>query len=190
MSRPNDQDTHAETRKGCEIRFMVDDSKPTDDFDNHWAVTMYNGKQGSWVPVIPRHWHKHHDEYMTVSAGRVEFTLDSKTVIQTPEMGVLHIPRLHVHGIKFFAGEAATFAERTDPPQTTKQDFFEDIFEAGQPTFAGSMRAFYDGDTYLECPGGFRIVDEVVTTVIGGLMKYLYPRKTAVMPSTGVTALT
>ncbi|KAK5136022.1 hypothetical protein LTR08_004276 [Meristemomyces frigidus] len=175
---------------GCAIRFMVDDTKPTNTTDHHWAETSYDGKLDSWIPDIPRHWHKHHDEYMQVLSGRIAFTLDSESVILTPEMGVLHIPRLHVHGFKFFAGEAAAFTEKTDPPGDFKQEFFEDIFEAGQPTFATSMRAFYDGDTYLECPGGFSMVDVVVTTVIGAAMTYLYPRKGAVVPSGSVAALT
>ena len=169
---------------------MVDNTKPTDTLEHHWSETSYDGKPDSWVPDIPRHWHKHHAEHMQVLTGRVAFTIDSESVIATPEMGVLIIPRRQVHGFKFFAGEAASFKELTDPPQTAKQTFFQDIFEAGKPTFAASMRAFYDGDTYLECPGGFRIVDEVFTTVVGGLMKYLYPRKGAIVPSASATALT
>lgn len=168
---------------------MVDDTKPTDSIDHHWAQTSYDGEPDSWVPVIGRHWHKHHDEYMQVQSGRIAFTLDDEHVVLTPEAGVLHIPKLHVHGFKFFAGEPTTFTERTDPAGEFKEKFFNDLLEHGSPTFATAMRSFYDGDTYVACPGGIKLVDEVVTTVLGGIMKLLYPMKSAVVPSDSAAAM-
>lgn len=168
---------------------MIDDTKPTDSIDHHWAETSYDGQPDSWVPEIGRHWHKYHDEYMQVLSGRLAFTLDSESIVLTPESGVLHIPKLHVHGFKFFAGEAASFTEKTDPPGNFKEDFFGDLFEEGQLTFASTMRASYDGDTYVETPGGFKVVDQVVMSVVGGLMKFMYPRKGVVLPSSSAAAM-
>jgi len=170
------------------MRFLVDDTRPTDSIDHHWSQTFYDGQPGSWVPVIGSHWHKHHDEYMRVTQGRISFTMDGKEVILTPSNPPLHIPRLHVHGFSFFAGEAAAFTERTDPPGTFKEDFFTDIFEGGEPTFSSAMRSFYDGDTYMALPGGIKLFDQVFITIVGGVAKWMYPRKT-VLPSASTAAM-
>jgi len=50
------------------------------------------------------------------------------------------------------------------------------------------MRSFYDGDTYMALPGGIQLLDEAFTTVVGGVLKWMYPRK-AVVPSGGTVAL-
>ncbi|KAK5680080.1 hypothetical protein LTS10_008030 [Elasticomyces elasticus] len=179
---------HVPMGKGCVIRFHVDDNQPTDSVDHHWAETSYDGQPGSWVPVVGSHWHKHHDEYMHVTRGRVAFSMDGKDAVLTPSDPPLFIPRLHVHGFNFFAGEAAAFTERTNPAGDFKERFFGDIFEAGQPTFVSVMRSFYDGDTYMALPGGIQLLDEAFTTVVGGVLKWMYPRK-AVVPSGGTVAL-
>lgn len=171
------------------MRFVTDPSQPLDSINHHWAETSYDGQPGSWVPEIGRHWHKHHDEYMQVLSGRIAFTLDSESVILTPESGVLHIPKWHVHGFKFFEGEATSFTEKTDPPGDFKEAFFGDLFAEGQISFTTAMRAFYDGDTYVALPGGIKIVDEAFTTVVGGVMKWMYPRKAAVIPSSSAAAM-
>lgn len=124
---------------------------------------------------------------MHVLSGRISFSLDGKESVLTPADPPLFIPRLHVHGFHFFAGEAASFTERTNPAGDFKERFFADIFEAGQPTFVSVMRAFYDGDTYMALPGGIGLVDEVYTTVVGGVAKWMYPKKTA-MPSVGLAS--
>ncbi|KAK5156763.1 hypothetical protein LTS14_004976 [Recurvomyces mirabilis] len=169
--------------KGCLMRFMVNDSIPTDSIDHHFTLTSYDGKPESWVPVIGSHWHKYHDEYMQVFHGRIAFTMDGKETILTPLSERLYIPRLHVHSFKFFPGEAASFTEKTNPAGDFKESFFEDIFELGQPTFATAMRSFYDGDTYVALPGGIKVLDEAYTTVVGRFMKWMYPRQKTVLPS-------
>ncbi|KAK3070466.1 hypothetical protein LTR53_010422 [Teratosphaeriaceae sp. CCFEE 6253] len=173
--------------EGCQLRFFIDDTQPPDSINHHWAQTSYDGAPGSWVPVIGSHWHKHHDEYMNVLSGRLTFTMDDQTLILTPADPVLHIPRLHPHGFSFFPGEAAEFSERTDPPETLKEDFFRDIFEEGQPTFGSAMRAFYDGDTYPALPVGSRLLDQAYITVVGAVAKWMYPRRKAVLPSAGMS---
>jgi mannose-6-phosphate isomerase-like protein (cupin superfamily) len=135
--------------KGCIMRFMLNDNVPEDSIDHHWTQTSYDGKPDSWVPVVGSHWHKHHNEYMGVLSGRIALTLDGETTILKAGDSPLFIPRLHVHSFKFFAGEPATFTEKTNPAGSFKEAFFEDIFEAGEPTLVTAMRAFYDGDTYV-----------------------------------------
>jgi hypothetical protein len=120
-----------------------------------------------------------------VLTGRITFRIDGKEVILTPSDPPLHIPRLHVHGFKFFAGEPASFSERTDPAGEFKEDFFYDIFEDGQPTFLTAMRSFYDGDTYPAL--GPKWLDVAYISVVGRLAKWWYPRKRAV-PSAAAAA--
>ncbi|KAK5113198.1 hypothetical protein LTR62_003534 [Meristemomyces frigidus] len=124
---------------------------------------------------------------MEVTQGRIAFHLDGKETILTPESGVLFISRLHVHGFKFFAGEAAVFTEKTDPGGDFKESLFEDM--QGPPTFITALRSFYDGDTYMALPGGIKLLDEAFITVVGGIVKWMYPRKKkVVVPSASITA--
>lgn len=59
-------------------------------------------------------------------------------------------------------GERVRFTERTQPAGTFKAHFFQDLFQAGPPGFLMVMRVFYDGDTFVSLPGGFKIVDYLV----------------------------
>ncbi|KAF2166401.1 hypothetical protein M409DRAFT_23040 [Zasmidium cellare ATCC 36951] len=74
--------------QGCKLIFKT---SPT----HHWTEVTYDGAPTSWVPSIPPHWHKHHDEWMQVLSGRVDFTLSGTTTTLTPTSPPLHIPRLH-----------------------------------------------------------------------------------------------
>ncbi|PKX91394.1 cupin domain-containing protein [Aspergillus novofumigatus IBT 16806] len=66
---------------------------------------------------IPVHWHKHHDEYITVVEGRITATLDGKDMIVKAGDPPLIIPRLHhLHGFHGFPGESCVFEERNLPP--------------------------------------------------------------------------
>jgi hypothetical protein len=112
---------------------------------------------------------------MKVLAGRVRFSVDGKEVILTPSHPPYEIRRMHVHGFKFFPGEPATLLERTDPTGDFKEEFFRDVFEDGQPKFWTTVRAAYDGDTYLSL--GPQWLDVAVVSVLGRFAKWWVPRK-------------
>lgn len=117
---------------------------------------------------------------MLVLSGRVTFTKGNQTVIATPETGTLHIPKTIVHGFKLFKGEPTVFKERTDPPGDFKEDFFTALCdtETGQPSFVTAARSFCDGDTFI-ATGGPLVVDRVVTSILGGVVRWMYPPKKA-----------
>ncbi|KIV98838.1 uncharacterized protein PV09_09409 [Verruconis gallopava] len=163
--------------KGCTIKFFVDESQPADSIDQRWSEVHYDGEPDSWVPEIGLHWHKHHDELMKVLFGRVEFTLDGRTVVLTPEDEPLRIPRRHVHSFKFIKGEAATFTERTDPAGLFKQAFFEDLLDGGGITLINALRAFYRGDTYVALPGNIQMVDQAFIWGVGAVAAFFFPQK-------------
>jgi hypothetical protein len=142
-----------------------------------WSEVTYDGKEDSWVPEIGAHWHKCHDEFMHVTKGRVQFTLDGKDVILEPGMEAIKIPRWHVHSFKFFKGEPSTFIERTDPVGEFKMDFFEDLLDTGEINMVTAFRAFYQGDTYIALPFGIRAIDQVFTWGVGSVIAWLYPQK-------------
>ncbi len=57
------------------------------------------------------------------------------------------------------------FTERTVPTGTFKALFFQDLFRSptpAMPSFLMVMRVFYDGDTFVALPGGFKAVDYAV----------------------------
>jgi mannose-6-phosphate isomerase-like protein (cupin superfamily) len=157
--------------------FTTDDTEPKDSVSYRQTETSYDGLPGSFVPIIPPHWHKYYDEHMHVTAGRVEFTLDGKSVILKPGDPPLVIERCHVHSVRFLKGEAATFVERTNPTGEFKQDFFENLLDDGPWSTWTAFRAFYYGDTYAAMPGGFKIVDEAVTLSLGWLTSWVFPQK-------------
>ena len=155
----------------------MDKDEPKDSIHRRWTETSFDGEPGHSPPIVPPHWHKHHDEYMEVVHGRVEFTLDGKSSIYMPENYTLFIPRLHVHSVRFLEGEAAMFTEKTDPPGDFKKDFFEDLLDDGYLSMLTAWRAFYNGDTYLALPGGLKILDQAVTLSLGYISAYLFPQK-------------
>ena len=157
--------------------FKVDDSQPADSIHHHWSETSYDGLPDSYVPEIPPHWHKLHDEHMEVVQGRVEFTADGKTVIAKAGDEVLTIPRMHTHSFKFFKGKATTLKEYTTPAGDFKESFFEDLLDEGSMTLSSALRAGYYGDTYFALPGGFKMLDQAVTLGLGGIAAYFFPQK-------------
>jgi len=169
---------------------MIDDTKPKDSLDYHWTETSYDGKPGSWAPDILDHWHKYHDEHMRVLTGHITFRANGKQVTLSKHDGVLVIPRLHVHGFKFAEGEPTVLMEKTDPPGDFKEDFFSNAFDTvdGRPTFVSMMRAMYEGDTYVALPGGFKVVEEGWTMLVGSVVKWMYPRTRPAIPSVSMPA--
>lgn len=159
--------------------FKVDHSRPEDSKDHHWAEVTYDGAPNSWVPEIGSHWHKNHDEYMEVLQGRIDFTLDGQTTTLTPGDPPLHIPKLHVHSFKFIKGVPTTFTEKTMPVGDFKEKFFGELLssEDGTPNLWTVMRSFYEGDTFLALPGGWKGLDENVTWAMGRLARWWEPGK-------------
>lgn len=161
--------------KGAYMTFHRDDSKPESDVQRHFSLTVCEGGLDDVALQVPKHWHKHHDEYMACMEGSIRVSLDDETINTRPGDPVLFIPRRHVHGFEFPKGKRAVLKEFTQPTGEFKQRFFEDIFaDAG---FWGVMRGFVDGDTYIALPGPWRWVDEVYMFVLGLLVRVWRPRE-------------
>ena len=171
--------------QGCHIAFFLDESKAEDDLDRYYSETTCDGDADSIAFEVPKHWHKLHDEYMTVEEGELEFYLDGTTSLVKPGDPMIKIPRRAVHSIKWPTGKRATLRERTNPTGPFKQRFFEDMF--GGKGFGLTMRAFADGDTYIPLPGNLRLLDEVFMFFVGIIASILYPRKEK--PASKPTAL-
>ncbi|ETN40777.1 uncharacterized protein HMPREF1541_05057 [Cyphellophora europaea CBS 101466] len=132
---------------------------------------------------IPPHWHAHHDEIMTVTSGRMKFSIGGQDVMlghgEGCETNEAQIKRGTVHGFTVLRGEAAEFRERTVPQGPFKGAFFQDLFAAGEPGVLHAMRTFADGDTYVALPGGWKWLDYWVTCALGALGKLLLPYREA-----------
>ena len=159
------------------MTFKHNPNLPPDSIDSRWTEISFSGLPDDTPPSIPPHWHKHHDEYMRILRGRVEFTLDNRTTVISPSSPELLIQRRHVHSFRFLEGEAAMFMERTDPTGGFKADFFEDLLDSGDVNFWTVWRACYRGDTYMAMPGPWRWVDELVTVVFGWLSMMFFPQR-------------
>ena len=157
--------------------FKIDDSQPPDSLQSHWSEVHYDGHPNSWVPEIPPHWHKHHDEHMLVTRGSVEFTATGKPVILKGGDEMLTIPRMVTHGFKVVKGEATVFKEFTTPPGDFKEAFFEDLLDEGRITLGSALRAAYYGDTHFGLPGGFKVLEQAVTVGFGGLAAWVWPQR-------------
>lgn len=100
----------------------------------------------------------------------------------------IRVPRYVKHSIKCIAEVRSVVKEQTDPTGEFKEwyvdelcpklglllrkltddevgnRFFRDFFAFGNPTsFLHVMRAFWDGDVYPALPGGFHIMDQLVS---------------------------
>lgn len=160
------------------MTFHRDLSKPGDHPEHHFSFTVCSGSSpGSIALQVPKHWHKHHDEYMQCVAGEIEVHLDGEDFTAKAGDPTIFIERRRVHGFEFAKGQRVVLKEMTRPTGEFKQRFFEDVFtEAG---FWGAMRGFADGDTYLALPvpGWLRWLDEIYMFVMGLLVMLVYPRK-------------
>lgn len=157
--------------------FKVNDSLPSDDINNHWSETYYDGAEGSFVPSVPPHWHKYHDEHMQVIKGRVELNHSGKTIVAKPGDDVYVIPRMDTHGFKFFKGEPTILKEFTNPAGNFKEAFFEDLLDDGSLNAISAIRAGYYGDTYVALPGHFMWLEQALSLGVGGIVAYFWPQK-------------
>ncbi|KAG4419648.1 hypothetical protein IFR04_007245 [Cadophora malorum] len=169
--------------KGISMRLFVDHSKPEDSPEHNWVDTRYDGQDDSEILAIPNHWHKDHDEVMEVLEGKMIFYLDGKKIVASAGDPPVLIPRGHVHGFTVIKGQTARFTERTKPSGTFKAHFFQDLFQQGSPGFLMAMRAFYDGDTFVSLPGGFKTLDYVFLSIVGFIAKAFVPAKPSAVKS-------
>jgi len=156
------------------MTFYLDESKPEGHVERYYSLTTRETDADGTLAEVPRHWHKHHDEYMSCVEGQIELYLDGNTVTAKPGDPAVFIERRKVHGFKFPKGEKAVLKEMTQPTGEFKQRFFEDIL--ANWGFWNAMRGFADGDTYVALPGPFQWLDEVYMCVIGLLVKLIHPR--------------
>ncbi|KAH8892924.1 hypothetical protein GQ53DRAFT_646362 [Thozetella sp. PMI_491] len=127
---------------------------------------------------IPSHWHKNHQEHLSVVEGRIEITLNGKTTVLKAGDPAVIVPRRAVHSIKGFKGEKLIFRERPDPAGIYKALFFNDIFSGGKfGSLWHILRAFYDGDAYLALPLGSQLIDQAFLNIFGGIAHLFAPKK-------------
>lgn len=80
---------------------------------------------------IPYHFHPLGEEFMTVSRGFADFTIEGRTTRLTPEMGALRIPANHRHSIRKPKGVASVVHEHTSINSEQKAQFFKELFTLG-----------------------------------------------------------
>ena len=159
------------------MTFHIDESKPEGHIERYFSLTTRGLDADDSLIEVPKHWHKHHDEYMACIEGQIELYLEGQTILAKPGDPPVFLERRRVHGFKFPHGKKAVLKELTQPTGEFKQHFFEDIFE--NLGFWGVMRGFADGDTYIALPGPFRWLDELYMLVIGALASLFHPRRGA-----------
>ncbi|KAG8667784.1 hypothetical protein FPOAC2_12983 [Fusarium poae] len=148
------------------------------DSENYSAVARFDGTMGTEPFFVPPHWHKHHDEYITVLEGRMTVTLDGRETVLTPEAGSIFIPRRTVHSFRGFHGEKTVFEERNQPAGIYKALFFNDVFQMGKsPNFWLAVRSAIDGDLYAHLPLGSKLLDELFIIVFGTVARLFAPAK-------------
>uniref|UniRef100_A0A4E9DU38 Cupin type-2 domain-containing protein n=1 Tax=Gibberella zeae TaxID=5518 RepID=A0A4E9DU38_GIBZA len=148
------------------------------DSEKYSAVCTYDGTLGGEPFFVPPHWHKYHDEHITVLEGRMTITLDGKATVATPETGTMFIPRWSVHSFRGFPGEKTVFEERNQPSGEYKALFFNDVFQCGKPPNLWlALRAAFDGDLYASLPFGSKVIDQLFISVFGFVAKLFAPAK-------------
>ena len=100
---------------------------------------------------------------MTVLSGRMKFFVNHKEIIGDVSTGPITIPRGTIHGFTAIKGEAVTFKESTVPSGDFKAMFFQDLFQSGRPSPLLAFRVFYENDTWIALPGGFKWLDVFVS---------------------------
>ncbi|KIM93742.1 hypothetical protein OIDMADRAFT_21493 [Oidiodendron maius Zn] len=161
--------------KGQTMEITVNESEPEDSIDRYVMDTVCTGEEAL---EIPPHWHKNHQEFLSVIEGRVEITLDGKTTLMKAGDPAVLVPRRAVHSVKGFKGERLIFREKPDPAGIYKALFFNDVFSKGG--FGGvwhTLRAFYDGDAYLALPLHSQLIDQAFVSVLGGIAHLFISKK-------------
>ncbi|KAK6386917.1 hypothetical protein LTS17_000181 [Exophiala oligosperma] len=164
------------------MHIKIDKEKADGSFEKYVMDTVYDGEEGSEVFEVPPHWHKYHDEYLTVLEGRIEANLEGKgkTVINAGDEAFF-VPRWHVHSMKGFQGEKTVLRETAVPAETWglgKALFFNDALgQDGRPGFWRLLRVAYDGDLYPPLPGGIKFIDQAFVTVLGFIAKFFVQAK-------------
>ena len=64
---------------------------------------------------VPYHWHKHQDEYWTVTEGRMVAKIDGKSFVMEAGLDTVHIARCHAQSVKAIKGEKAALSESSTP---------------------------------------------------------------------------
>jgi mannose-6-phosphate isomerase-like protein (cupin superfamily) len=157
------------------MEIIVNEAAPQDSVDRYTSKITSTGEE---IIDVPPHWHKNHQEYISVLEGRVEMTIGGTVSILNAGDPPAVIPRRVVHSFKSFKGERLVVCESPDPPGLYKGLFFNDLFAKG--TWGGffyNMRVFYDGDAYIALPLGSRWLDELFISVFGGLARFFVAGK-------------
>ncbi|KAF4603134.1 Cupin 2 conserved barrel domain-containing protein [Pleurotus pulmonarius] len=132
--------------------------------------------------TVPLHYHETHDEIFRVVKGRVRYTLGepgakfkafswlrATTRFYTAEDGEVVIPKGTAHSIFVEPGQDVVFEEKTTPMDDDKEMFFRNVFAVGGLTASpfAVMQIFYHGDGYPVLPGGIRILEKGLTSLLG-----------------------
>lgn len=100
---------------GVILHCFHDRSKPEGSIDKYWTESEYTGEPGTEPMVVPRHWHKYHDEYWEVLEGRVKVYTGGEEFVMTVGDPQRTTPRRTVHGLTAFKGERMVLKESTTP---------------------------------------------------------------------------
>ncbi|KAJ4475030.1 hypothetical protein J3R30DRAFT_3406194 [Lentinula aciculospora] len=165
------------------------ESEYSDTFEFLKGITMILQPQCRIVKVrggidddifqVPLHWHKDHDEIITVLEGKLRVTLGGKTAVYTPESGDAFVLRGVPHALESSKGEPCVVSERTNPTFyaieqdfDTKELFFRNIFAIPGGLSSGGlvpmMQVFYHGDGYPVFPVHVAWLEKAFVKVLGG----------------------
>lgn len=92
---------------------------------------MFNGDERAEL-IVPYHFHPVGEEYMSVTRGYIDVTLQGKKTRLTPEMGEFHIPAGQRHSLHKPKGVFTMAQERASPDAAGKSRFFEEFFIFGE----------------------------------------------------------
>lgn len=127
MSRRQKQDLeilpHTVLQPGSILHYFHDPSRAEDDAERYWTEVVYDGLPNSKPFEVPRHWHKHHDEWWEVLEGRIEVYSEGELFVMSAGDPKKTSPRGTVHGVRMFAGERAVLKEKTMPTGKFKERY-------------------------------------------------------------------
>lgn len=111
---------------GPNLEMFIYVNTPPSESSWTWVESFYDPPadepSDSKLLVIPVHWHKYHDEIMTVLEGRMKFWIDGKEKLLRAGDEIL-IPRRTRHGFTTIRGVKSGLRERNVPVGTYKGEY-------------------------------------------------------------------
>ncbi|KAJ4985467.1 hypothetical protein SVAN01_09032 [Stagonosporopsis vannaccii] len=101
------------------MRIFSDDSQPTHSPEHRWTETTWEGKGKLFT--VPMHWHRYHDEYLSILEGELDIYCDGIWRRMTPNDGMLVVKRCTVHGFAGIPGVRMVLREACQPDGEYKE---------------------------------------------------------------------